>query len=147
LELAYQGSKRKQIVIDCEKLVILSCHMFQLKLLHASLDVYSNSTMHCFALLVRINYANDKKIGMCSFPISRHFIVTLTIYSCNYLSCFVLWTCLNLFEPWGFISHFWYYEVALDKTMCIVVVSQFWTIKTKFIEPIIIFSLEIHSKW
>jgi hypothetical protein len=138
LELAYQGSKRKQIGIDCEKLVILSCHMFQFKLLHASLVVYSNSTMHCFALLGRINYANDKKIGTCSFPISRHFIVTLSIYSCNCLSCFV---CDHVLT---FLNHGSYYTFGtmrwlLTRQCVLWLFHNFWTIKTKFIESIIFF--------
>lgn len=58
-----------------------------------------------FSCIFKFNYANDKKIGTRSFSISRHFIVTLSIYSCNCLSCFAC-------------------DHALDKTMCIVVVSQ-----------------------
>jgi hypothetical protein len=57
-----------------------------------------------FSCIFKFNYANDKKIGTRSFPISRHFIVTLSIYSCNCLSCFVCEHVLTFLNHGG--SHY-----------------------------------------
>lgn len=70
-EIAYQGSKRKQIVIDCEKLVILSCH-------NVSIEVAT-----CFfSRIFKFNYANDKK--------HRHaFFSNFKAFYCDIIHIFV----------------------------------------------------------
>lgn len=105
-----------------------ACHT---KLSHVSIEVAT-----CFfRYIFKFNYAllcTTSVDQLCKWWKDRHVFFSnfkaFLLWHYPYIHvivCLVLWPCVNLFESWGFILHFWYYEVALDKTMCIVVVSQF----------------------